>query len=188
MYSADYRLSTGCSNGRLFNCRETAQTLSVLPVIVLVYTGYVCVIDIKTMNAYKVTTLTAQIQVNVPIQKVWELWTGPQHITQWNNLSAAWHNTNVENNARTGGKFLFRMGLKDGSLSFDHTGTYTEVIPQQLIAYTLDDGRQSTITFAGDNPVAITETFEPETGQPADMQLGFCQAVLDSFKRYAEEG
>jgi len=131
--------------------------------------------------------LTATISVNAPIQKVWEIWTNPQHISQWNNISAEWQNTLVENDARTGGRFLFRMGLKDGSLSFDHTGTYTQVIPQQLIAYTLNDGRQSTISFAPDaETVLITESFEPEAGQPADMQLHFCKAVLSNFKNYAE--
>lgn len=131
-------------------------------------------------------SLTAKTTVNAPIQKVWEFWASPQHITQWNNMSAAWHNTRVENDARTGGQFLFRMALKDGSLSFDHTGTYTNVIPHQLIVYTQTDGRQSTITFTGDNPVTITETFEAEPNQPADMQLQFCQAILDNFKRYSE--
>jgi uncharacterized protein YndB with AHSA1/START domain len=131
--------------------------------------------------------LTAQITVKAPIHKVWELWTGPQYIAQWNNISAEWHNTKVENDTRTGGRFLFRMGLKDGSLSFDHIGIYTDVIPQQRIAYTLNDGRHTTITFTAGDTVTLTESFEPEPNQPTDMQLHFCQAVLNNFKRYAEE-
>jgi uncharacterized protein YndB with AHSA1/START domain len=31
---------------------------------------------------------TAIIEINAPIEKVWQLWTSPADIMQWNNLSA----------------------------------------------------------------------------------------------------
>ena len=132
------------------------------------------------------TTLTATVDVNAPIEKVWELWTGPEHIAQWNNMSADWHTSKVENDVRPGGKFLFVMGLKDGSFSFDYTGTYDEVITNQLIAYTLNDGRKTTTVFTWGNPVSISETFDTDNNEPIEMQQRFCQGVLDSFKSYAE--
>ena len=131
-------------------------------------------------------TITVQTEINAPIEKVWKLWNTPGDIMQWNNMSAEWHTPKVENDVRAGGKFLFVMGLKDGSFSFDFKGTYDEVEVNRLITYTLDDGRKTTITFEGDAPVILTETFEPEATQPVDMQRDFCQAVVDGFKRYVE--
>lgn len=131
-------------------------------------------------------TITVQTEINAPIEKVWKLWNTPEDIMQWNNMSAEWHTPKVENDVHTGGKFLFVMGLKDGSFSFDFKGMYDEVEVNRLITYTLDDGRKTTIIFTGDNPVILTETFEPENTQPIDMQRDFCQAVIDGFKKYAE--
>jgi len=138
------------------------------------------------MNTTDKVLLTAEVEVNAPVEKVWELWNAPEAIMQWNNLSDDWHNTKVENEIRPGGRFLFAMGLKDGSFSFDFCGTYDEVVLNELIAYTLDDARKSTVTFAGKNPVKVTETFEANNADPVEMQRGFCQAVLNRFKNYVE--
>jgi uncharacterized protein YndB with AHSA1/START domain len=131
-------------------------------------------------------SITVDTQVNATIEKVWELWTSPEHIREWNNMSADWHSPKVENDLRTGGKFLFVMALKDGSLSFDFSGTYDEVKEHQLITYTLDDGRKSKISFNNGPCVTISETFEPENAQPLEMQTQFCEAILASFKQYVE--
>jgi uncharacterized protein YndB with AHSA1/START domain len=138
------------------------------------------------MSTTDKTILTAETEVNAPLEKVWELWTSPSAITEWNNLSDAWHNTNVENDLRLGGKFLFAMGLKNGSFKFDFCGTYDEVKTNELIAYTLDDGRKTTVVFKGSNPVKVTETFEANQNDPVDMQRNFCNAVLGRFKKYVE--
>ena len=105
---------------------------------------------------------------------------------QWNNMSAEWHTPKVENDLRKGGRFIFVMALKDGSFHFDFAGTYDEVKTNELISYTLDDGRSATVTFTAGSPVKLTESFEPENTQPVEMQRDFCQAVLNSFKKYAE--
>jgi uncharacterized protein YndB with AHSA1/START domain len=131
-------------------------------------------------------SITVETEINAPIEKVWACWNNPEDIAQWNNMSDEWHTPKVENDVRAGGRFLFVMGLKDGSFSFEFKGTYNEVETYRLITYTLDDGRRSTITFAGNIPVKLTETFEPETTNPVDMQRDFCQAVIDGFKRYVE--
>ena len=138
------------------------------------------------MGTTSKTKLVAETGVNAPIEKVWELWNAPAAIMVWNNLSDDWHNTKVENDVRAGGKFLFAMGLKDGSFNFDFCGTYNEVKTHQLIKYTLDDDRKTTIVFTGVNPVKVTETFEANNNDPIDMQQSFCQAVLERFKKYVE--
>jgi len=137
-------------------------------------------------NSEKIT-LSAETEINAPIEKVWALWKTPEDIMQWNTPDANWHTPHAENDLRPGGEFLFAMALKDGSLNFDFTGTYDEVITNRLIAYTLNDGRKSTIHFTAGNPVKLVEIFEADDNQPAAMQQQFCQAVLNGFKKYVEE-
>jgi len=130
--------------------------------------------------------LTASVEVRASREKVWQAWTAPEHIMQWNNISDEWHTPYVENNVEPQGRFLFKMALKNGSAGFDYKGRYDEVTRYEKIAITLDDGRTTFITFNGSDPVLITESFDPDHNEPADMQRDFCQAVLNNFKRYTE--
>ena len=59
--------------------------------------------------------IKVQNTINAPIEKVWELWTLPEHIKNWNNASADWHTPYVENHLEVVSKFKFTMALKDGS-------------------------------------------------------------------------
>lgn len=133
------------------------------------------------------TTIKIENAVNVPVETVWEFWTKPEHITKWNNASDDWHTPRAENDLRVGGKFLSRMEAKDGSFGFDFAGVYTEVKTNELIAYTIDDGRNVKVTFeAKDNTTKIITTFEAETQNSIEMQRNGWQAILNSFKKYAE--
>ena len=76
-------------------------------------------------------TIKVEATVNAPVEKVWKLWTNPEHVTQWNHASDDWHSPRAENDLRPGGNFLYRMEAKDGSFGFDFTGTYDEVIPNE---------------------------------------------------------
>jgi uncharacterized protein YndB with AHSA1/START domain len=133
------------------------------------------------------STITVQNTVNAPVEKVWNLWIDPAHITKWAAASDDWHTTRAENDVRPGGKFLSRMEAKDGSFGFDFGGVYDEVRPNEYIAYTLGDGRKVTIEFTpeGDS-TKIVQIFEPESQNPHEMQQGGWQAILDNFKKYAE--
>jgi len=131
--------------------------------------------------------ITVSIKVDAPIEQIWKLWNTPEDIKMWNNVSEQWHTPFAENNLQLGGKLLLTMGLKNGSFSFDFEAIYQEIDPYKRIRYTLTDGRSSTIVFAGIGPVTITETFEPNQNDSIEMQRDFCQSVLMSFKKYAEE-
>ena len=133
------------------------------------------------------TTITVENTINAPVEKVWEYWTKPEHITQWSNASDAWHTPRAENDLRTGGSFTSRMEAKDGSMGFDFGGVYDEVKPNEYIEYTLGDGRKVKISFvANGNQTKITESFEAENTNPVEMQQGGWQAILDNFKKYTE--
>ena len=132
--------------------------------------------------------ITVTTKVNAPVEKVWTLFNGPEHITKWAAASDDWHTTKSENDLRKGGKFTSRMEAKDGSFGFDFGGVYDEVRENEYIEYTLGDGRKVTIDFTpeGDS-TAIVQTFEPESENPREMQQGGWQAILDNFKKYAEQ-
>ena len=132
--------------------------------------------------------ITVKTTVQTSIEKVWTLWTEPTHITKWNTASDDWHTPYAENDLRVGGKFLSRMEAKDGSFGFDFGGIYDEVLLHKVIAYTLGDGRKVNITFQGqDNETEITVTFDAETENPIEFQQQGWQAILDNFKKYAEQ-
>ncbi|PIQ77312.1 polyketide cyclase [Candidatus Peregrinibacteria bacterium CG11_big_fil_rev_8_21_14_0_20_46_8] len=131
--------------------------------------------------------ITIQATVNAPIEKVWECWTQPKHVTQWNHASDDWHSPRGENDLRPGGKFLFRMEAKDGSAGFDFGGVYDDVQMHKLIAYTMGDGRKVNVTFSEkDGATEVVETFDPEQENSIEMQREGWQAILNNFKRYVE--
>jgi uncharacterized protein YndB with AHSA1/START domain len=131
--------------------------------------------------------ITVAVKIKLPVEKVWELWTLPQHIMHWYNASVDWHTTFAENDLTVGGKFLFRMEAKDGSTGFDYNGAYNSVLKHKFIAYNIEGGRNVSIIFASeDNETEITESFEPELTNPPEMQRSGWQSILNNFKKYAE--
>ncbi|HWY10195.1 MAG TPA: SRPBCC family protein [Bacteroidia bacterium] len=131
--------------------------------------------------------ITVETTVNAPVEKIWKLWNGPEHITKWNSASDDWHTTRSENDLRAGGKFSSRMEAKDGSMGFDFWGTYDAVKTNELIEYTMGDGRKAKTTFAANgNTTKITTSFEAEKQNPEEMQKGGWQAILNNFKKYCE--
>lgn len=125
--------------------------------------------------------------VNAPIEKVWECWTTPEHIMQWNNASDDWHTPSATNDLREGGTFTCRMEAKDGSAGFDFGGKYTKVLEHKHIDYTMDDGRKVSITFdEHDGHTHITESFDPESENSVEVQQQGWQSILDNFKKYTE--
>jgi uncharacterized protein YndB with AHSA1/START domain len=137
--------------------------------------------------AEKPVALTVSAAIAATPEKVWQLWTEPQHIMQWNSASPDWHTPKAENDLRIGGKFSSRMEAKDGSMGFDFEGTYTAVEPLARIAYTMGDGRSADIAFASEgDSCRVTIVFDAEETNPYAMQQGGWQAILDNFKKYTE--
>lgn len=132
--------------------------------------------------------ITIEASVNAPVSKVWDYFTQPEHITQWNAASPDWHSPSANNDLKDGGRFLFRMEARDGSFGFDFTGTYTKVIPHERIDYTMDDDREVKVQFTdnGDSTF-ISQTFEAEAEHPLELQREGWQSILNNFKNYTEK-
>lgn len=139
------------------------------------------------METMEKTAITVETTVKASIEKVWESWNEPKHITQWCQASDDWHAPFSENDLRAGGKMKTTMAAKDGSMSFDFEGTYSKVEKYNTIEYTIADGRKVKIKFSPNgNETKVVETFEAENINPIEMQRGGWQAILDNFKKYTE--
>lgn len=133
------------------------------------------------------TSITVEALVKAPIEKVWACWSEPKHITKWCQASDDWHAPYADNDLRTGGKFRTTMAAKDGSVSFDFDGVYSNVKKHEVIEYEIADGRKVKITFSAQGKeTKVTETFEAEGTNPIELQRGGWQAILDNFKKYTE--
>lgn len=130
--------------------------------------------------------ITVSTTVNAPIEQVWQAYTNPEDIKQWNAASDDWHTTTASVDLRVGGAFSSRMEAKDGSMGFDFAGTYTRIEPQQLIEYSFGD-RMAQVTFAkGAAGVLVSVTFDTENTFPVEQQQTGWQAILDNFCRHVE--
>ena len=139
------------------------------------------------METEERTAITVETAVKAPVEKVWKYWSDPEHITKWATASDDWHAPYADNDLRPDGKFKTTMAAKDGSFSFDFEGVYTTVQPNKLIEYVMSDGRKVKVVFSENgNETKITETFDPETENPLDMQRGGWQAILDNFRKHTE--
>jgi uncharacterized protein YndB with AHSA1/START domain len=132
--------------------------------------------------------ITVKVILNVPVKKAWEFFTKPAHITGWNYASDDWQCPWAENDLRIGGKLKSRMESRDGSMGFDFEGIYDEIDEFRILKYTLGDGRKVEVTF-GDNGknTVVTETFDAEDTNPAEMQKTGWQNILDNYKKYSEK-
>ncbi|HBN13888.1 MAG TPA: ATPase, partial [Pseudohongiella sp.] len=120
--------------------------------------------------------------VKADLETVWDAWNNPDDIKQWNAASDDWHTTHSTVDLREGGSFLSRMEAKDGSFGFDFEGTYTRIVPHQIIEYRMSDGREVSTRFVetGDG-VMVTSVFDAETENSPEMQRDGWQAILDNF-------
>ena len=134
-------------------------------------------------------SLEASVQIDADLATVWNAWTDSERIKIWNVPFSDWHCPYVLNNIKTNGEFHFRMEKLDGSEGFDYKGIYLHVDPLSRILILQDDGRKTEVTFENNgNHVVITERFEPEETTDLELQLEFCQSVLNKFKSFVEEG
>lgn len=133
------------------------------------------------------SSITVTTTINAPIEKVWECYNAPQHITKWAFASDDWEAPHAENDVRVGGKFVTTMAAKDKSMQFDFGGEYTEVKENELLAYTMGDGRKVTVTFQPEgNAVKVTTIFEMEHENSREKQQEGWQAILNNFKKHVE--
>lgn len=130
--------------------------------------------------------ITIETTVQAPIDKVWRAYTSPEDIIQWNAASDDWHTTSSSVELRVGGTFSSRMEAKDGSFGFDFAGTYTKIIPNELIEYEFFNRSASVEFIQIQEGVKVRITFVAETEHSIEEQENGWQAILDKFARHVE--
>lgn len=125
--------------------------------------------------------------VRKPVEEVWEYFTNPLHIINWNFATDNWYCPHAENELKANGKFSYTMSSKDGKISFNFSGTFKEIIYLKYISYYLDDGRFVEISFdQAPQGVLIKQTFEAEKVYPIELQKNGWQAIFKNFRIYVE--
>lgn len=131
--------------------------------------------------------ITVSATINADAQKVWNYYTQPEHITQWNFADPSWQCPSASNDMKVGGKYAARMEAKDGSFGFDFEAVYNEIKEGENFTYTMPDGRQVHVDFKENNgQTHVDVAFDAENQNPEEMQKGGWQAILDNFKKYTE--
>lgn len=128
--------------------------------------------------------ITVEATIAAPIELVWQKWTTPEDILQWNAASSDWHTVRASVDLRVGGHFSSRMEAKDGSMGFDFAGTYTKIEPHQLIECVFGDRTLRVEFHPGPNGVTVRETFDAEPTHSEEQQRTGWQAILDNFARH----
>ena len=139
------------------------------------------------METSKKKLIKTETIVAATIEKVWNFWTNPEHIIQWNNASDDWHTPKAENDLSINGKFIYHMEAKDNSAAFNFEGTYKKIKNNEKIEYEIADGRNVTIDFIEEGEkIKITQTFEAEDNNTLELQKTGWQSIMDNFKKYTE--
>ena len=119
----------------------------------------------------KSTQITVSANILADRKKVWDYYTQPTHITNWNFATDDWKCPTAKNDLRVGGLYSARMEAKDGSFGFDFEATYDEIIEAEKLVYTLTDGRKTTVIFENhDKETKVNVTFDVDMENPIEIQ------------------
>jgi uncharacterized protein YndB with AHSA1/START domain len=138
------------------------------------------------MSAPAKTILVTRL-FDAPRELVFECWLKPEHLIHWYSAGDGWTTPYAESDGRTGGRFKVGFAAPDGKISFDFTGTYDEVTPPSVIAFTADDGRPMRVVFSeqgGKTMVELTLTLEPTHSE--EQQRHGWTAMINNLGAYLE--
>jgi len=130
--------------------------------------------------------ITVSAMVNAEKSIVWDCYTNPKHIVNWNFADPSWHCPHAENDMTIGGKYVARMEARDGSFGFDFEANYTKIDMGHSYSYGFGDRFCDVSFIENDGATEITVSFDPETEHPVEMQQQGWQAILNNFKSYTE--
>ena len=138
------------------------------------------------------TLITIQTTIDANASAVWQAWTSPEHIMQWNHASDDWHSPAAENDLRVGGRYHIKMVVPDDT--HDVSGVYREIVPNEKVSFTWawksTPERESLVTVTikpdGDGSLMTLqhEQFFDETAR--DNHNKGWTAIMDRFANFVE--
>jgi uncharacterized protein YndB with AHSA1/START domain len=130
--------------------------------------------------------ITVTAIINADTKKVWDYYTNPSHIVNWNFADPSWHCPKAENDMKVGGTYKARMEAKDKSFGFDFEAVYSKIVEGKEFTYEFG-GRIATVEFKSlGSQTELIVSFDPENQNPIEMQKGGWQSILNNFKTYTE--
>jgi uncharacterized protein YndB with AHSA1/START domain len=131
--------------------------------------------------------ITVEVWIQSSIENIWKHLLSPDSVKKWNAASPDWHTPRASVDLRVGGKFIYRMEARDGSMGFDLVGIFTSVEPLRSYNYTLEDGRTVAVSIMNTPAgVHVREVFQAENQNAPELQRAGWQSILDNFKRFVE--
>lgn len=131
--------------------------------------------------------ITIQATVFADKQKVWDYYTKPEHITNWNFATEDWKCPTASNEMFVGGKYFARMEAKDCSFGFDFEATYNEIAESEGFTYVMPDKREVKVAFSEvGSGTEVVIVFDAESENSLELQRDGWQAILNNFKKYTE--
>jgi uncharacterized protein YndB with AHSA1/START domain len=103
----------------------------------------------KTKNDTRDRELLISRTLNAPVALVWEVWSRPEHISQWWGPDG-FTNTIYTMDFRPGGEWDFVMHGPDGR-DYKNKSRFKEIIPFKMIVYDHDSGPKFTATIEFDD-------------------------------------
>lgn len=126
-------------------------------------------------------------KINADTKLVWECYTNPKHIVNWNFATDEWCCPSVDNDMSINGIYKARMEAKDGSFGFDFVAVYKEIQPHNNFTYVMEDGREVNVFFESEKAATtVSIKFDPEAQNSLELQRDGWQAILNNFKKYVE--
>ena len=130
--------------------------------------------------------ITVNATIEAPMSKVWDYYTNPKHIVNWNFADTSWHCPTASNDMKVGGIYNARMEARDNSFGFNFEAVYVEILEGESFVYQFGD-RQATVQLSDQNGhTKLTIVFDPETQNSIELQQQGWQAILNNFKNYTE--
>ena len=128
-----------------------------------------------------------KIESEAPIEALWDSYTNPDKITNWNFANDDWRCPWAKVDLREGGSFSSRMEAKDGSFGFEFGGIYQKIETNKLLEYIMEDGRTVEVNFSRREGISeVIQKFMPENENSYYLQRDGWQAILNNFKKYTE--
>lgn len=131
--------------------------------------------------------IIVETQIKAPLESVWEAWTTPAILQEWNGSACDWYCPRAEIDLHEGGHFFYRIEKTDGSETVDFEGVFKRLKLLRLIEYKSYDGKKVCIHFR-ENPegTKIFETIEIDPNVATDLQTERLENILAYFKKVVE--
>ncbi|SBT19184.1 hypothetical protein MGA5115_03346 [Marinomonas gallaica] len=131
--------------------------------------------------------ITVETHIKASLETVWEAWTTPAILQDWNGASIDWYCPKAEVDLHEGGKFFYRIERVDGSEVVDFEGVFKRLKLLRLIEYRFNDGRKVSIHFKESlEGTEVFETIELDPKAPEIEQTAQHGHIMTYFKKIVE--